>query len=171
MRLIRAALTSLALLSAARQAHADCSKDLDCGGEQVCESARCVQPRPAPPRVAGAPRVISVVTHNAPEPPPIYKHRSATMVVAGIAFVAGGLATLAIDAMHSDKTCYRDLSDGFQSEHCHHSYAAYTVAGLLIAGGIPLFILGVQKVPVRREARLGVWASPHGASLQLKLSL
>ena len=184
---------ALALCLAGAWAHAECTKDLDCAGEQICEQGKCVDapaspPAPpvaatapaepaaaapaVPPRVLGPPRVIVV------ESPPAakstrYGARSPGLIVVGSIVVTIGLVELlAALVVSSQATCYHQLSDDFKVEHCERSpqYAAFALGGGLLLAGAPMIVYGAVRVP-KAEARLAPWLSPHSGGLSLKLTL
>ena len=159
-------------------ARAECTKDLDCAGEQICEAGQCTEPKPstaasavAPP-VVGAPRVISVESPPVQESPR-FERRSVPLIAGGAIAAVAGLIGLGVGVLSSGATCYRELGDEFKVEHCERSpdYVAYAVGGILFAGGIPMMIIGGKKVPAEPEARVTSWVSPQGGGLVLKLSL
>jgi hypothetical protein len=180
---VKAATSALAVLCASALAQAECSKDVDCPGDQICVNDSCTEPSDTPlvpsaaaepnaPRVISSPRVISVEIPPL-EVQPHLERRNLSLVLGGAIATAVGLAAVGVGVASSGSTCYYELGDGFQVEHCERSpnYAAYAIGGVLIAGGIPLIVFGAQKVLVRPEAQVAPWLSPQGGGLALRLTL
>jgi len=167
---------------------------MDCKGERVCEDGVCTEPQhpsaavgpapsepsPAPPTVeppaVGAPRVL--VANSPPSPPAIvYERRNPALMGIGVAMSLAGSIGLGMGVYSSLApglaTCWRELSEDFREEHCKrdHNVAAYVVGGLLLAGAIPLMIIGGKSVPVKSEARLVPWLSPQSGGLLLDVKL
>ncbi len=192
---------ALATLFAGVEAHAQCTKDFDCGGEQVCDEGKCTEPAVTPAAPVATPATLAepvatpatpATTAEAPAPgrhraisrphvitvesppvvaPPHFEPRSAPLAVAGGFAVAAGLIGLGVGVLSNGSNCYRELGDDFQVEHCSPDYVAYVVGGLLLAAGIPMIVIGRDKVRVESEARLSPWFSPRGGGLVLNLQL
>lgn len=180
---------ALALLLAGAGAHAECTKDLDCAGEQICEEGKCVEASasapvapttaappaapPAVPRVLAPPRVIAV---DSPPPAPAsqrYGMRSPGLSVAGTIAVSAGVAIMLYGlATAKGPTCYHQLADDFKNERCDSNFTAipYIVGGGLVVLGAPLIVVGAMRVP-KLEARVTPWISPQSGGLALRLTL
>lgn len=192
---VRTGVVAVALIGASVTARAQCSTDMDCKGERVCEDGVCTDPQrpsaavgpapseptPAPPTVEppqalGPARVL--VVNSPPSSPAIrYERRSDSLVGIGVAMTLAGSIGLGMGVYSSVApglaTCWRELSEDFREEHCKrdHNVAAYVVGGLLLAGAIPLMIIGGKPVPVKSEARLVPWLSPQSGGLLLDVKL
>src|SRR5688572_14980351 len=107
-RVLAGLLVCCALLWSQR-AHAQCTKDLDCKADRVCDAGKCQAPA-----VVAAPVVAAPVPVVAPATEPVqYRRRSTAMMVTGIAatslgaaslFTALGLAIVSVD-------CRNDLEN------------------------------------------------------------
>jgi hypothetical protein len=191
MRRSRVWSTTLALAAffGSAWAHGQCTKDVDCKAEQICETGKCADLAPTAaaeasesaatppatavaPRVLGPPRVISIESPPVEEPPH-FERRSTALMAGGVVATSVGMVAVVIGILSSGSTCYRELSDGFSVEHCERSpnYAAFAIGGLLVAGGIPMIVIGAKKVPVKSDAHVTPWLSPHGGGLTLRLTL
>jgi len=124
-------------------AHAECTKDVDCEGEQICEDGRCVEaPPPAqsaapssplgakPSPRLGPPRVILIDTPKVPDAPR-FERRSPALVIGGSLLIAAGLGGLVVGLGSMGRTCHYELADDFKVEHCESSpnYWAYALGG------------------------------------------
>jgi len=179
---------ALALLGVAPWARAECAKDLDCGGEQICEAGQCVDPAPVattppvvtPPPVApvgpvgpvGQARVTTVESTPLPESPRL-ERRSTALVVVGSLTTAAGLVGIVVGLLSMESTCHRELADDFMLEHCERSpdYVAYALGGAGLLGGPAMIVIGAKKVPAEPRARLTPWLSPRAGGLTLRLEL
>ena len=166
-------LVLLAFHSLSRAARAQCTKDIECKGDRVCNDGVCAAPRPEPPRMAESPVAE----------PTKYRRRTG-LLVSGIVMSSVGVGTLigALAVGVVKATCNRDLEETLPAsaadelDDCN-SYDSplllLTAGGLLLTGaGVPLMIIGAKKVPVQ-DARVGVspWLGPRSAGLTLRLAL
>ncbi|HKY39672.1 MAG TPA: hypothetical protein VJN18_27230 [Polyangiaceae bacterium] len=91
--------------------------------------------------------------------------------------VATGPLLLAIALLTKDGTCNtvnRTLTEA-ELDDCQNDTRTYALAigGVaLIAGGIPLIVIGSEKVPATTaKASIGPWLSPDLAGVKLQLDL
>lgn len=178
------------------RAQAQCTKDIDCKANRVCEAGKCTEPaplagadasepakapwagtpaapdEPAPPRVLAPPRVIAIESPPL-QAPPRFERRTGLMV-GGIIATSVGIIALGVGVVSSgSSTCHRELGDNFGVDHCQSSpnYVAWVVGGVLVAAGVPMIIVGAKKVRVRSEACVSPWLSAQGGGLALRLTL
>lgn len=177
-----AGLLALASFLAGTAARAECTKDLDCSGEQICEEGRCAEPAPTPPAPApaaaapaqpvGPPRVI--VLESAPVvEAPRFERRSPALIVVGSLAIVGGVGGLLVGLGSMGSTCHYELADHFTVQHCESSpnYLAYALGGGALVGGTVLIVLGAKRVKVEPVASVSPWLSPQAAGLSLRLKL
>jgi hypothetical protein len=118
--------------------------------------------------------VITVETR--PEPAkkeePRHRVRSVPLIVAGGISSGAGFVGLAIGLGSSGATCYHQLSDNFQQEHCERSpsYVAYGIGAGLLVAGVAMFVIGIKRVRVEPEAQVSSWIAPRGGGLSLRLA-
>src|SRR4051812_9555719 len=135
--------------------HAECSKDNDCAGEQVCESGACVAAPPAappspaapavaaPPVTAPAPVTRSLATEPrmpveaTPRRDPRGKRHSTGMMVGGI--IIAGLAVVPLYIATLSSYRCRDGNSNFTGTCDRPSYVTggLIATGVLLAVGIP----------------------------------
>ncbi|HVY28885.1 MAG TPA: hypothetical protein VHB79_20150 [Polyangiaceae bacterium] len=168
----------LGLLVSAR-AHAACTMDNDCPGEQICEQGTCVDAPPGPPQtVAPAPvppaapapaaapvaPVPVVLAETPPEPPPAEKPKgprhSKGMMVTGIVLTASAPIGLLI-AYGGMLRC-----SGGLDEPCNNSdqvLGGLALAAVLAGVGIPLWVIGGRRdpAPATPQASISPWLSPR----------
>jgi hypothetical protein len=104
--------------------------------------------------------------------------RSTPMVIGGGVMVATGPLLLAIALLTKDLDDCADLGRTLTAEErdaCSNDGRTYGLAiggVLLLAGGIPLIVIGGEKVPATSpRASLGPWLGPELAGLKLRLDL
>lgn len=115
---------------------------------------------------------------NAPPPgwrdPSIGKEtRSSGMVAAGVVLISIGATMMPIGSVMSGnagRSC--NFDDFGQSQGCQQSSERISGLGVLLAGagglavGIPLVVLGAQKVPIEIPRRSALTVGPTGASFR-----
>jgi len=189
---------ALTLCLVGTAARAQCTKDLDCRGELICENGECVQAVPPPPpavesptaspaatptaasaptappqaRRVEPPRVIAVESPPVTEKPGL-ERRSPTLIVVGSLAVLGGVAGLVVGLGSMGSTCHRELGDGFRVDHCETSpdYLAYGLGTGALVGGAVLIAIGAQKVAAEPTAQLAPWIKSGAGGLSLRLKL
>jgi len=99
--------------------------------------------------------------------------RSSGMVASGIALIAVGATMMPIGSVMSAGARQDCDFDNFgNSQSCRPSSELRTGIGVLIAGagglaiGIPLLVLGAQKVPIEIPRRSALTVGPTGASFR-----
>jgi hypothetical protein len=203
-------LTSLFMFTASVTARAQCSKDVDCKGDRVCETGQCVAP--PPPAAAPAPASPATgseapaVTYPAPAAAPAAPAATQTPAEApavpkternSVALMAGGLTLISIAPIvlliaavaaaekgscnrYPDNGGYYDPATGeivYGREDCDRydpTIYGFTIGGIaLFAAGIPMFVVGSRRVPVKdpATARISPWVSPTGGGATLRLDL
>lgn len=171
----------------ATSAHAACGTDNDCKGDRICEDGACVDPptsgqltlkgsageQPAPP--ASVPAPVPMVSEA---PPPKMVRHSTGMMVGGIVMVSLAPIAFLVAAAGSIGNSLCDIDSGGSSStysSCHDNDALITgsvIVGLgLVAGGIPMIVIGGHKEPAEPEARIQPWATRSAAGLALQLDL
>ncbi len=92
--------------------------------------------------------------------------------------VATGPLLLAIALLTKDGTCnsFDDTLTQAERDDCQNDARTYALAiggVVLIAGGIPLIVVGNEKVPATTTAKasIGPWLSPRVAGVKLQLDL
>jgi hypothetical protein len=191
---VRALALSLLAIVSTRVALAQCSKDLECKGDRVCNAGVCEAPSgaaPAPvaasPVVAPPVRAQTVRPFNQPPAEPAqYRRNSSAMMVSGIVATSLGVASLATalglgivsvdcNSRLDDEGSSLPASPRSDGDTCRgYSTAAdvTVISGLVLTGaGIPLLLIGARKVPVSSEALVAPWLSPRGAGLSFRLAL
>ena len=203
MRQVRvwATWAGVAVLLSASLSHAQCTKDVDCKGERICQDGNCVAPPPgaaAPPPAASSettpapPAAPGAAPATAPLPPaaasyqapvagdvpagavqePRYERRSAGMFAGGIVMVSIGALALGVAVISSGTSrCDTDSSFGGQSCDRSPNYTAFLISAGLLGAGIPMIIIGGKRVPVEPQTGLSPWVSPQGGGLRLQLTL
>jgi len=187
---------ALTLCLVGTAARAQCTKDLDCSGELICENGDCVEPVAAPPPAAasvaaspvpgttsapaaspspqrvGRPRALVVESPPITERPHL-ERRSPALIVVGSLAVLGGFAGLLVGLGSMGSTCHRELGDGFTVDHCETSpnYLAYALGASGVVGGPVLIAIGAKKVWAEPAAQLTPWVmrGAGGVSLHIKL--
>lgn len=194
---VRAVWALGALMLLAGTARADCTKDIECEGELVCEAGSCVEPAapatpaPAPAPAAAPPSPPPIAAPSAraamaqepkglpAEPPPDagaplrYKRRSRALMTVGI--VASSLGTLALLVAASSGEVRKCSSDVGSSVSCtsEPNYGPWVLAGVLLGAGIPMIAVGSKRVPDRSPPRatLTPWVTWDGGGLGFRLAL
>jgi hypothetical protein len=204
-------LTSFFVFTASVTARAQCSKDVDCKGDRVCETGQCVSPPPpapaAAPQAAPAPSPAApAVTYPAPAAPaaapaatqqtpaeapvPKTERNSVALMAGGLTLISIAPIVLLIAAVaaaekgscnrYPDTGGYYDPETGqieYSREDCDRydpTIYGFTIGGIaLFAAGIPMFVVGSRRVPVKdpAAARIAPWVSPTGAGATLRLDL
>ena len=172
-------------------AHAQCSKDIDCKGERVCEDGQCKEPAalppppappdnepaPGPPSQAAPAPAPAPATAPAPDPhffdddepraKPKKKIGKPGMMAAGIVLTSAAPIVLVVGALSS--TCNRRYEES--CEGSQQRMLAFLIGTAALLGvGIPLIVIGAKRVPAGRVSALP-WVAPHNAGLQLRLDL
>lgn len=125
-------------------------------------------------------QVSSPVDYEASRPPPGWRDpsvgketRSAGMVAAGVVMISLGATMLPIGSMMSASARQDCSFDSFgNSLGCQPSPERLSGIGMLVAGagglaiGIPLVVLGAQKVPIEIPRRSAITVGPSGASFR-----
>jgi hypothetical protein len=100
------------------------------------------------------------------------------MVIGGGLMVAAGPLLLAIALLTKNGDCSEVAGTITAEEHdrCSNDVRTYslTIGGvLLLGGGIPLIVIGSEKVPVApvAQASISPWLGPEVAGLNLRLDL
>jgi hypothetical protein len=189
-RALAGAVVAVALSCAAGRAGAQCTKDIECKGDRICNEGRCVDPSPAPAVVVpaageAAPGAAPAV---ADRPPPAtteavaMEPRSPAMRTTGVVLTLAGGASLvaavvlAIDAASErhklDASCVNNVCPPSQASLVSESNAlatASTVTAIgaiaLLGAGIPLYFVGRHEVPA---ARRSAWWIPRELSTDLR---
>jgi len=152
-----------AVLCQAQLARAECGKDFDCEGEQICEDGQCVAPPASPPPPA-APSVSvpAPARARAPLPPlPVQRRlKRPGLLVLGIAATSVGTMVLVFGA----PVC----SEGA----CDSRTAEVLLLGCLggIGVGVPLIVLGAEHENVPSVA-IGPYVAPRQGGLRFELRL
>jgi hypothetical protein len=169
MRFARFFIPLVAAASAltARDAVAECTKDIECKGDRICVAGACTAPSaegaaPVPPPAADAPQPEKAVT----------KRRSQALLVTGIVSmsltpVALGAALFASFEKNMCADGFGDLPGTSQgprdcSRHDPAIYGGLLAATGLLGGGLAMLLVGVQRVPVEPAStavRLMPWLS------------
>jgi len=154
-----AGLIALGMLCQVRLAHAECGKDLDCEGEQICEAGQCVAP-PAPAPAPARARDSDEPAPPRPAAPPRRRLKHPGLLALGITSAGVGTVVLLFVAA--------SCSDGM----CHSGSGEPVLLGTLglVGLGVPLIVLGAEREPVPTVAVIPI-VSPRqgGLSLQLRL--
>jgi hypothetical protein len=184
-------LVGLALLVSSATARAQCTKDIECKGDRVCNRGVCDEAanvgRP-PGEPAPGPGSTSLSSASGSEPvevPMMFGRRSRGAMVTGIVLTSAGAASFIATTVFVilSVNCRSDFDDKFgnntlpeaaadELERCRSYQTSSGVAalgGLVLTGvGIPLWIYGAKKVPVR-SAVLSPWLAPNVAGLSLSV--
>lgn len=157
-------------------ARAECTKDLDCEAELICEEGGCVAPpaAPAPPTVAPAPPAVA--RSVADERPRFFdeteeakrrrvqrRFKHPGLLVVGIVTTSAGVL-LSMSAL-LDSSC--ELGD------CHDTDTreALLLGSLAAIGfGVPMIVFGAKRENAPSLA-LTPWILPQRAGFQLQLRL
>jgi hypothetical protein len=128
---------------------------------------------------AGAPAPVSPADYEASRPPPGWRDpavgketRSSGMVAAGVVLISLGATALPIGTSLATDTSQDCNSDPTGNFTCVPSGARLGGLGVLAAGagalavGIPLLVLGAQKVPIEIPRRSALTVGPTGASFR-----
>jgi hypothetical protein len=173
-----------ALTSVSAVAHAQCTMDVDCKGERVCERGECrmpaeLPPAPSSPENADAPALDAAPPRASMSEPPSYffddedtrpkpKKRIGKpgMMVAGIVLVSSAPIVLVAGVLST--SCNRDTTD---SCDVAPRLLGFTAASLILIGaGVPLIVIGAKRVPVARVSAVP-WVGRRDAGLQLLLDM
>jgi hypothetical protein len=174
---------AVAVYAIGKPAKAQCGMDAECKGARICDAGRCVEPPPgqaaalapqpatsasAAPAAPTAPAAVASNRDTATPSPPTWQRRNPSLMILGIVATAAGggvvLIGLSLSAMAAGP-CHGGGCEG-------PSVVGFVVVGGILAGaGIPMLIVGGQKVPVGPRVALTPWASPASAGLKLRLEL
>jgi hypothetical protein len=176
---------SLVLLFASKS-FAQCTKDLDCKGDRVCEEGQCVAPKVAPQAppastaaaapVAPLPAPSAAPARAAPAPAPKMQRHSTGMMAGGIvmvslapvALVVAGFSALGKGLCSIDNENSRSC-DGYDTV----TFGALITALGLVGAGVPLLVIGAQKEPVppAGTATISPWVTPTAAGIGLRIDM
>ncbi|HYQ17007.1 MAG TPA: hypothetical protein VEQ58_14650, partial [Polyangiaceae bacterium] len=167
-----AAWVAAAIVCSSSLAHAECTKDTECEGENVCEAGQCTAPTPTPaptpaptPQAApSAPPKAYFFDAEANKPHKVPKRiKNPGLLVGGILTATAGLSLVVYGAIaNSDcSSCVSDVPVPSPPQ----------LVGLLLMGvGVPLIVIGAKREPEPRAA-ISAWVSPQRSGLQLQLRL
>jgi hypothetical protein len=108
---------------------------------------------------------------SAPTPGVQYERRSTPLAVVG-GILIGTAPTLLVAGFFSLNGCSHDFP-GFNPERCDGTSRRETLMATgvaMIAIGVPLLVIGAQRVPVARVA-VAPWATPESGGLRLQLAM
>jgi hypothetical protein len=150
-------------------AHAECTKDLDCEGELICEDAKCTEAPPPSPLVSPAlPRARPeerVERSERPERPPRRgkRFKRPGLLPVGILIAGGGVGVLIYGVFSTQcRTTPCDTS---------HDLPAFALITLAMEGlAVPLIVMGAKREPVPTVA-VTPWLAPRQGGVQLQLRL
>jgi hypothetical protein len=182
-----AALLGASVVCASSLAHAQCTKDIDCAGELVCDAGQCTPQAAAPaPAAASAPagpapqaaQAPTAATSSVVGDKPELQRRSTAMMAGGIVMVAVGPVLWVIAALPRTSCNIQANGQVYGSgiNDCNdhtRTYALLISGAVLVGAGIPLIVIGAKKVPVAQSASLSFapWVSPTTAGVDLRLDL
>jgi hypothetical protein len=190
-----AILVGAAVVVCSVHARAQCTADVECKGDRICEGGKCVDPPPAPPPVttALAPEAADVPATGAPvgaataslpqqpSAPPRFVHHSAVMLRVGI--VSAALAAVA--GVVAVGTYFKggcgcgwgnigSVGPGTRDDSNDRSALNALLTAVVLGGvGVPLIIVGAHREPAPRQssATLSPWIGRQTAGLSLQLEL
>ncbi len=178
-------------LCVASLAHAECTKDLDCKGERVCDAGQCVAlpmapaappaaastPAPAPAQAPAALPQLEPFPPQEKSPPPKLVRHSKGMMVGGIVMVSLSPVALLIAGVAglSKGLCGIDKPDNYDcTQYDPTIYGSLLSALVLVGVGVPLIVIGATKEPATEasaSATVGPWATPTAAGIGLRLEM
>lgn len=157
------------VLGSSALAHAECSKDIECEGERVCEAGHCVAESPSalPQATQTAPPRARFFDDEAPTRKPGKRIGNPALMTAGIVVAASGPALWITGALTTscDRTVDTECNAGPR-------LLAFFAGGLaLIGAGVPMIVIGAKRVPAGRVTAAPWFAPRRGGGLQLQLEL
>lgn len=176
-----------------RQAHAECTKDIECKGDRVCVDGICVDPptrAPDPGLSAPPPEASTIVpAPTTPDEAPRTERRSKALFVSGIVSLALVPVALAVSSYgwFEKESCQMDnehdanvaamrggSSTASRPADCSRfdgtMYGGAAVSVALLGGGLAMLLVGVQKVPVEKQSTTSIrpWFSTTSGGLGLQ---
>jgi uncharacterized membrane protein len=186
----RAGLVAAGITLSSGFARAECTKDLDCEGEQICEAGKCSAPPPpapappapapapasppapapaAPPAAAPAAAPVRFFDEDEASKPRVKKRlKSPGLLAVGITSTAAGVIVLAYG--YATNGCVNDSSTRYCDDDDDEKQTFTLVSLGLIAVGVPMIVIGSRREPVPRVAIAPV-VSPRYGGLQFQLRL
>ena len=157
-------------------ARAECTKDVDCDGDNVCEAGQCTAPAPPAEPAAATPPLnpqAAPARRAAPAPAPVYffdegkspdkvekRLKNPIMLVGGILMASAGVGLV----------LYGSVIESTDGGHVPMLRPPQLVGLLCIGAGVPLIVIGSKREPAPTAVVSGFIAPQHGG-LQLRLNL
>jgi hypothetical protein len=158
-------LSAAGVLCLSGNARAECTRDLDCQGELVCEASECVA-------AASVPAPVAAPTPTPQAKPAATRFKHPVLLVAGIVTTTVGLVGTVAGNLGSG-SC-RDVVNTDQETNCRVAQDArtsFTLIGLaLVVAGVPMLLVGTKREPVPTVS-VAPWVSHQHGGLQLQLRL